>query len=492
MKNILTSVRNYIQEHEKLFFKLSIVIFVCISIIGILHHEPWYDEAQSWLVAQNLSFPELLKYLRYEGHFFVWYTLLMPFAKLNFPYPYTMQIINWVFALATVIVLWKKAPFNTEIKILITFSAPIFYQYAVVARCYSVGLFLLFLLLSLYKDKLKHPYLYSLLIFLCANTNICCLFPASVFGFLFFFDYIKEKKNFLKYKEFYIILFITVLCVWVIGYQTLGAEKVSSFLYVEPSALVKRITNTFCLKSMHIDFHSLLLFFWLNLSLLTFKRDKKVLFLYLYTTVLLFSLLYFLYTGKFWHYYFFYIYLLISIWLYNINQNKKDILYKSLIGFFVVVSLIQIVKSRTLYEDDFCYIYDGSKSMAKIISVVSDIKNHDLYVYTPYSHAVVPFLNEYNIPVKDCYTNEKASFFDYRPFIKYYMYDKSIINMYLKNKTSYIIIDHNMDIESIFDIEHWDSRLIARSKTGYLNNAFLKLYLVSYKKKKKVINGRKR
>ena len=62
----------------------------CGGVIGhlsfILCHENWRDEAQAWLLARDLSIPELFEQMSYEGHPCLWHLLLMPLVRLGLPY----------------------------------------------------------------------------------------------------------------------------------------------------------------------------------------------------------------------------------------------------------------------------------------------------------------------------------------------------------------------------------------------------------------------
>ena len=72
---------------KKLTFKnIILLIYIIFTLIITLHHEPWRDEAQSWLIAKNLNILEIINQMKYEGHPCLWHLILLPFAKLNFPY----------------------------------------------------------------------------------------------------------------------------------------------------------------------------------------------------------------------------------------------------------------------------------------------------------------------------------------------------------------------------------------------------------------------
>ena len=176
-----------------------------ITFFNLFNHTPWYDEAHAWNIAQGLNFIEILDFMHIEGHTFLWYLCLMPFAKLNIGYPYSMLLINWLFCFTAILILWFKAPFPNWLKFLIAFSFPFLQYYPIVARCYSIGIMFLFLVAMYEKVKLKRPNLYAFLLVMLANTSVVALFGATILGALFLFELIKNK---IKNSSPYLILFI--------------------------------------------------------------------------------------------------------------------------------------------------------------------------------------------------------------------------------------------------------------------------------------------
>ena len=65
------------------FAILCLVIYAAVTIYFNYTHVMWFDEAHSWLIAKQLGFVDMLKYIKNEGHFFVWQVLLYPFAILQ-------------------------------------------------------------------------------------------------------------------------------------------------------------------------------------------------------------------------------------------------------------------------------------------------------------------------------------------------------------------------------------------------------------------------
>ena len=62
---------------------LIMTIYALSSFLLLVFHESWRDEAQAWLIARDLNFFEIIKQLKYEGHFLLWFVILMKQLKLS-------------------------------------------------------------------------------------------------------------------------------------------------------------------------------------------------------------------------------------------------------------------------------------------------------------------------------------------------------------------------------------------------------------------------
>ena len=57
-----------------------LLIYISLVVIIALKHEPWFDEAQAWLIARDSNLIDLfVTYLRYEGNPGLWHLLLTCF-----------------------------------------------------------------------------------------------------------------------------------------------------------------------------------------------------------------------------------------------------------------------------------------------------------------------------------------------------------------------------------------------------------------------------
>ncbi len=294
----------------KTFF---IVFFIwgCITLLRIFNHIPWCDEAHAWTIAEELNIIDIFKLMHQEGHLFIWYLCLLLFAKFNVLYPYSMQIINWIFCASALIILWLKSPFNNWIKSFITFSFPFLFTYSVIARCYSIGILFLFLLTIHFKDKVKRPLLYSVLLIITANTSVMALFGATAFGVLFLYDFIKSKpEKTLILKTSIILLLGAVTVLLQIG----GAGQEGGY------HLSTNFLNNWLFYAG---------FAFLACFLFLIRSQLRIVFFVISTTSLLAYCFMFVYQGHFIHHFFYYIYFIIASWLYfdlSDNNNKSKLL----------------------------------------------------------------------------------------------------------------------------------------------------------------------
>jgi hypothetical protein len=149
-----------------------------------LRHEPWFDEAQAWLIARDLDIISIFKQMAYEGTPALWHLLLVPFAKTGLPYT-SEFILHLIIAVAAVTVFVLYAPFSRITKVLFIFSYYMAYEYSIIARSYGLSILLLFLIATLYGKRFKHPLRYSVLILLLFNTNVHSFFVAASLTILF-------------------------------------------------------------------------------------------------------------------------------------------------------------------------------------------------------------------------------------------------------------------------------------------------------------------
>jgi hypothetical protein len=205
---------------------ITIVVYACALIFIMYYHEPWFDEAQAWLIARDATIWKLVSSItHYEGHPPIWFLILMPLAKNGVPFELGLKAVNFTFATLAMGIFIFKAPFPRLVRCTIPFTYFFFYQYGVISRPYSLMMLGFVLSAWFYKDRNEKPCRYV------AALSIIC--GASAFGIVLaagiclvwlweIFDQsvtLEKLKSFIRSKKFsaLIILFIynilLVICI---------------------------------------------------------------------------------------------------------------------------------------------------------------------------------------------------------------------------------------------------------------------------------------
>lgn len=196
-------MKKWVKENK--YNILIMIIYSIVSFVILMFHEMWRDEAQAWLIARDLNPLEIIKQMKYEGHFVLWYFILVPFAKLGFSYK-TINIISWLIVLPAVWLILKKAPFKSWIKVLFIFSYPMLYLYPSISRCYCLIPLAIVLIAITYQNRMKEPIKYMLSIVLLANTHIIMYGLVGMLLLTFFIEVILNRNKNTKIENKRIII----------------------------------------------------------------------------------------------------------------------------------------------------------------------------------------------------------------------------------------------------------------------------------------------
>lgn len=154
-------------------------LYVGLVGLGIAHHERWFDEAQAWLLARDLSYWDLMaKHLRYEGTPGLWHTLLFLAARSGGSYDW-MGYLGGGFAVAGAFLLFRYSPFPRLVRCALPFTFFLAYQHAVVARNYNLVAFFLFAIAILYPRRRERPVAVALLVAALSQISAHALLIAA-------------------------------------------------------------------------------------------------------------------------------------------------------------------------------------------------------------------------------------------------------------------------------------------------------------------------
>jgi MFS family permease len=154
----------------------------------IPYHEKWADEAQAWLIARDLDLRTMWFHeLRYEGSPGLWHTILW-IAQHVFHAGYgTLSYIGAAFAIAGAALLIFFAPFPRYIRWPLAFTYVMVYQYAVIARPYTLFPLLAFAAALLFAD-VRRPERITVILILLALLTIHGAILAGCLGLAYLLE----------------------------------------------------------------------------------------------------------------------------------------------------------------------------------------------------------------------------------------------------------------------------------------------------------------
>ena len=345
----------------KKLFKYHLYIIGFSLIIGFAFYLNWQtppnlDEARAYIIAKSLSPIEIFSISKTEGHPFLWYYVLMPFAKLHLFYPYPLYIINLVFIILAFYIFYKYAPFPSYLKYIITLSLPFLKLYNSFARCYSLTIMLSFILLYIYPIRHTKQILYLTLIVLLANTSATGFFIASSLGIMFFIESIFSKK-YQKSRLDYLIIFLfiliefTLLLLQFYGYNSNIPEKTPTF---------NTLTNNINLAFSPLNIYLLITLYFASMVIFIKNKNFNSLFFLLLSSIQLTILITTIYQGASHHHYFYYIFLILSYWIAQ-KTNTLQLLPLTILSFALIFNTNMHYK-----HSDKNYLNDLKVSALKI------------------------------------------------------------------------------------------------------------------------------
>jgi hypothetical protein len=161
-----------------------LTMYAAATLYVGLHHEPWRDEADSWLVVRDAPISTILVWTRNAGTPALWYFALKPLIWLGLAYS-SQQLLHLALAWAAAAVLLLRSPFTWITKILVLASYYVAYEYAVIARSYVLTILLSFLIAAWYLERYSRPLRYAVAMALLFNANVHGALIAAILTLLF-------------------------------------------------------------------------------------------------------------------------------------------------------------------------------------------------------------------------------------------------------------------------------------------------------------------
>jgi hypothetical protein len=388
-------------SNKKIPTSISIGLF--LAFVGFYlfskftYHELWKDEWQAWLMARDMGWGELLGSLYYEGHPALWYVYLKVWSLFSNGGndEWLIQLAHAVLMVGVYALVWFKFRLPMWLKGMILLSYYPFFEYGIVSRGYAfvmlIGFAMVWLLpkvLSKKKDNAsRNLKILAVLFFLFCQTEVYAVMMA---GALLFYVFLEKKgiQNFasvFKEKTFSTLLWSSmagVIIFLISVFPRTSQDDLSRAYLSEPLSGVTffkgfqgMFANTFWIGSIPdtnvFGVNSLgLLFSVLVLSGLIyfFRKDKNIVFTFLFFAIGYFVFLITIYTGgvRQWGTFFIFFLMLLQLFFSKKNQRetKLDLLQ---LGFLISIFLFQIHYTYLAMEKEIRYPFSNAKMTAEFI-----------------------------------------------------------------------------------------------------------------------------
>jgi len=367
---------------KKFFIPAVIILFLFVSFPAMINYPPYGDVTMNYLNSYFMNFSNFIDIMHIHGHPIVWYLVMMPFAKTGIFYPYSIMILNYVCIFAALVIMLFKAPFNGIIKIAVVFSPIILDYFAILPRCYSIGILGLFILADMFKNQLKRPVLYSIIMGLTANTSAIAAIGVSAFFLLFIYNFFKNYGNMPKNRLNMGILSAFIILVSIIflvmPHLSTGSSALGDALFID------QVKDFFYTPALTVSYIAVCLVILFNRNPNYPPKNEPEFwqskFFLIYTFAVMWLFMYIAWRCSFYHRYFFYIYIIIAIWLqkdFKTYNNLKNIIFTIIFAVMMYFSTqiyresdeyqqglnelkINMLKNKTKYENSIAVFFSSA------------------------------------------------------------------------------------------------------------------------------------
>lgn len=193
--------------------------YVLVTVFALHSHEPWADEAQSWLLARDASLKHLWgSLLHYEGTPGLWQTLIHGLIRLGLPYS-AYGLVSATLSITAVYLLLRYAPLPLFIRMALPFTYFLCYQYAVIARSYALIAPLLFAIAALYPQARERPVLMTVILALLAGVSAHGFLLSACIWLVIYAPVLargtpSRRKVFIAGIGYLLVLVFFLICAW--------------------------------------------------------------------------------------------------------------------------------------------------------------------------------------------------------------------------------------------------------------------------------------
>ncbi|HNR68581.1 MAG TPA: hypothetical protein PKN04_11295 [bacterium] len=374
--------------HKNGFTASWLILYLAAGLLLIAHHEMWRDELEAWLIARDTSLPGLFSHLHTIGHPVLWY-LSLKMLQLFTVDPSAMQYLHLLFALGSVTLFVRYAPFSRLEKILLAFSYFFLYEFAVIARNYAPAIFLIVLIVVLYSQPRKNLWLLALASVLLINTHVIGILFMFFFLTLFAYDWLGSSGNkIIPNLLFGTVLLILLLFAFGLAWQSLvpaGIHEIGNMVKNPFHNLIRLEYVAQTLWSSYVPIPRLTLHFWnsnliptylarICLSILVFavalhivspSRRARMFYTMGSSSLLVFFLLF--HPGFLRHHGFLFLVFLVSYWIKRNEKPGEPERADTKKRLFRLILMGQCLAGLTAGTLEMLYPFSASKQVSKYI-----------------------------------------------------------------------------------------------------------------------------
>lgn len=241
-----------------------LAVYVILVATVMCFHEPWFDEAQAWLIARDCSWREMiLERPHYEGHPPLWWMILAIPAKLGVPYEIGLKSVNLVFATLMIWLLEFKTKLPELFKAILPFSYFLCYQYGVTSRPYALMICAMLLIAINWKNRDEKPLPVILSMMLLCLTSSYGIVISGMLAVNWVFRFLKSDHSLIRNKRrFFALLallaFAVILIIDVIPAKDVFHSNFDVQGTEEPVPVWQRFLNAWILLPSETLFTSIL------------------------------------------------------------------------------------------------------------------------------------------------------------------------------------------------------------------------------------------
>ncbi|HSP13954.1 MAG TPA: hypothetical protein VLV78_04295 [Thermoanaerobaculia bacterium] len=361
-----------------------LALFAAATLYVSLHHEPWRDEADSWLVVRDASFAGILTWTRDAGTPALWYALLKPLVWAGLPFE-AQSILHLVLAWAAAAVFLFRSPFTRVTQVLVLGSYYFAYEYAVIARSYVLTILLGFVLAAWYPCRRERPIRFAAAIALLVNANVHGGIIAAIFGLLFLLDRPRSRRSLAAVA----IMLVGAIAAW----AQLRTATDTAFPHVvrviRPMAMYEALASAFFPGiPMTIGIAGAVVL--LALLAATLRRRTDALLLLGLSTGLLGILYVLVWFGGYRHAGLLFVCAILALWV--AGEIPPERLSATTAAFFHLALIVSVVFSLRMAAADVKMAFSGAREMGTFIQTNHldrfEIAAHDIHP----AEAVLPWV----------------------------------------------------------------------------------------------------